>query len=208
MKLIIFGASGTIGKQLVLQALSLGHSVTAFGRDKTKLQEFTHPHLHFFEGDVLNSADVERAISGQDAVFCALGNGRKGIVRSQGTHNIIRAMEKKGIKRLICQTTLGAGDSRSNLTFFWKHLMFGWLLKQAYLDHELQEKYITRSSLDWTIVRPAAFTDGKATGHYRHGFSATDKTLQLKISRADVALFMLTQLSTDEYLKKTSGLSY
>jgi putative NADH-flavin reductase len=208
MKLIIFGATGTIGKQLVLQALSLGHSVTAFVRDKSKLQEFAHPHLHVYEGDVLNSAHVEQAMTGQDAVFCALGNGRKGIVRSQGTSNIIRAMEKKGIKRLICQTTLGTGESKGNLTFFWKHIMFGWFLKQAFLDHQLQEKYIIASSLDWTIVRPAAFTNSKATGHYRHGFSAADKTLQLKISRADVALFMLTQLSTDEYLRKTPGLSY
>ena len=86
--------------------------------------------------------------------------------------------------------------------------MFGLLLRKAYRDHELQEQYIQQSRLDWTIVRPAAFTDGMATGNYRHGFPATDKTLKLKISRADVALFMLMQLTTDMYLHETPGLSY
>lgn len=208
MKLIIYGATGSIGKQLVLQALSLGHSVTAFVRNKANLKEITHANLHVFEGDVLNSDAVEKAMVGHDAVLCALGAGRKGKVRAEGTRNITKAMETLGIKRFICQTTLGVGDSRANLNFFWKYIMFGWFLKEAYKDHQLQEKYIKDSTLDWTIVRPAAFTDGKATGNYRHGFSASDTTLKLKISRADVAMFMLTQLSTNEYVRKTPGLSY
>ena len=208
MKLIIFGSTGSIGKQLVLQALSLGHTVTAFARSKSKLQDIEHNHLTLYEGDVLDPASVEKAVKGHEAVLCALGAGRKGRVRSEGTRNIIRAMEKAGIKRFICESTLGAGDSKDNLNFFWKHIMFGWFLKEAYADHELQEKYIKASDLDWTIVRPAAFTDGKATGNYQHGFSSKDKSLKLKISRADVAMFMLMQLTTDEYLKKTPGLSY
>ena len=86
--------------------------------------------------------------------------------------------------------------------------MFGMLLRPAYNDHELQESYVRESSLEWTIVRPAAFTDGERTGQYRHGFPGTDKTTTLKISRADVADFMLKQLSDNEYLHKTPGLSY
>jgi putative NADH-flavin reductase len=81
-------------------------------------------------------------------------------------------------------------------------------IKGAYLDHELQEKYIMQSKLDWTIVRPAVLTDGKATGNYKHGFSSNDNKLQLKISRTDVALFMLMQLTASEYLRKSPGLSY
>lgn len=208
MRLIIFGSSGSIGKQIVLQALSLGHHVTAFARSKSKLQDIEHNYLTIYEGDVLNITSVESAVKGHDAVFCALGAGRKGIIRSEGTRNIISAMEKAGIKRFICQTTLGAGDSQGNLNFFWKYIMFGWLLKEAFKDHELQEQYIRESKLDWIIVRPGAFTDGVATGNYRHGFSSNDKSIQLKISRADVAMFMLMQLNSDEYLKKTPGLSY
>lgn len=208
MKLIIFGATGTIGRQLLLQGLELGHEVTAFVRDKEKLNDIRHINLRFYQGDVFSYDDVLSAIAHQDAVLCALGNGKKGRVRSEGTRNIVKAMEAAGVKRLICNSTLGAGDSRGNLNFIWKHVMFGWLLKDAYEDHQLQEKYVRESMLDWTIVRPAAFTDGKATGQYRHGFAANDRNITLKISRADVALFMLMQLSSRTYWRKTPGLSY
>ena len=208
MKLIIFGATGTIGKPLILQALTLEHAVTAFVREKNKLQDIAHPLLTVYEGDVLNSSSVEKAVQGHDAVICVLGAGRKGVVRAEGTRNIIRAMEKAGIKRFICQSTLGAGDSQANLNFFWKRIMFGWLLKEAFKDHELQEQYIRQSKLDWIIVRPGAFTDGKATGNFRHGFAPHDRSIKLKISRADVAMFLLMQLDSDDYLRKTPGLSY
>jgi putative NADH-flavin reductase len=71
-----------------------------------------------------------------------------------------------------------------------------------------QERYIKESDLDWVIVRPAAYTDGPATGEYKHGFAATEKGLKLKISRADVAGFVLEQLEDDTYLRQTPGLSY
>jgi putative NADH-flavin reductase len=150
----------------------------------------------------------KKAVQGHDAVFCCLGAGRKGTIRSEGTRNIIQAMKKQHIKRLVCQSTLGAGDSKGNLDFFWKYIMFGWFLKEAFLDHEQQEVFVQGSDLDWTIVRPGALTDGKATGIYRHGFTGDAKALKLKISKADVALFMLRQLSTSQYLRKTPGISY
>jgi putative NADH-flavin reductase len=208
MKLIVFGSTGTIGRQLIFHALELGHEVTAFARNKEKLSDIIHTNLRIVEGDVFNFPSVKEAVKGQDVVLIALGAGRKGKVRSEGTLNIIKAMEQIRIKRLICQTTLGAGESRGNLNFFWKRIMFGWFLKDAYEDHELQEKYIMDSPLDWTIVRPAAFTDGKLTGQYKHGFGADDHSIKLKISRPDVALFMLMQLSSNMYLHKTPALSY
>ena len=192
----------------MLQALQSGHQVTAFARNAGNLNEITHQNLQVYRGDVLNISQVTDAIGGHDAVLCSLGAGRKGIVRSAGTRSIIQGMEQKGVKRLICQTTLGCGDSRGNLNFFWKHIMFGWFLKQAFIDHELQETHVINSKLDWTIVRPAAFTDGKVTGDYKHGFSSNEKSITLKISRADVALFMLQQLTSTMYLHKTPALSY
>ena len=208
MRIIIFGATGSMGKQLVLQALMQGHQVTAFVRDRRKLSDIDHAKLRFAEGDVLNSASVVSHMKTHDAVFCALGAGRKGIVRSIGTKNIIEAMQVNGIERFICQTTLGCGESWKNLNFFWKRIMFGWFLKVAFQDHELQEQYIFKSDLRWTIVRPAAFVNGGVTGNFKHGFSPDDKSLKLKVSRPDVALFMLDQLNTDRYVKKTPGLSY
>ena len=207
MKLLIFGSTGSIGRELVKQALEQGHTVTAFTRDATKV-DVKHNNLQVTRGDVMDPASVERTIQGHEVVLCSLGAGRKGTVRSEGTRNIISAMEKVGVRRLICQSTLGVGDSWGNLNFLWKYIMFGLLLRSVYADHVSQEDYVRQSSLDWTIVRPAAFTDGELTGKYQHGFTSTDKTTKLKISRADVADFMLKQLIDDTYLHKTPGLSY
>lgn len=209
MKIVIFGATGSIGRELVPRALDRGYQVSAFVRDAgNSFTETDHENLRLFEGDVLDPEAVSEAIEGQDAVICVLGAGRKGGVRAPGTKNMIDAMKQHGVRRLICQSTLGAGESRKNLNFFWKYIMFGWLLKEAYKDHQLQEEYVKNSGLHWTIVRPAAFTDGPATGTFRHGFGPEEKNLTFKISRADVALFLLQQLESGQYIRKTPGLSY
>lgn len=207
MRLIVFGATGTIGRHLVDQALSQGHLVTAFSRQPSALR-VDHQNLTRQAGDVLDASAVADAVQGHDAVLIALGAGRKGTVRSVGTRHVVEAMERHGVRRLVCQTTLGAGDSRALLNFFWKRIMFGLLLREAYADHEAQEAIIKQSDLDWVIVRPAAFTDGPATGACKHGFPPTEKNLKLKISRADVADFMLRQLTDDTYLRQSPGLSY
>jgi putative NADH-flavin reductase len=207
MKLIIFGATGTVGRHLVEQALSQGHGVTAFARRPLALK-LDHQDLSRQAGDVLDPRAVADAVRGHDAVLIALGAGRKGTVRSVGTKHVIDAMERRGIRRLVCQTTLGAGDSRPLLNFFWKHIMFGLLLREVYADHQTQEAFIKKSALDWIIVRPGAFTDGPATGAYQHGFPPAAKKLKSRISRADVADFMLQQLNDDTYLRESPGLSY
>jgi len=207
MKIIIFGATGSVGRHLVDQALAQGEDVTAFLRDVSALDRH-HQNLRLIEGDVLDPAAVDAAVKGHDAALIALGAGRKGGVRAHGTKHIIDAMERHNVRRLVCQTTLGAGDSHMHLNFFWKHIMFGWLLKQAMADHEEQEAFIRQSNLDWITVRPAAFTDGPVTGDYKLGFPQSENNLALKISRADVASVMLQQMATDTYLHKSPGLSY
>ncbi|MGI9535434.1 MAG: NAD(P)-dependent oxidoreductase, partial [Desulfocapsaceae bacterium] len=167
-----------------------------------------HTNLKVIQGDVMDVASVEKAVTEQDAVLCSLGAGSKGAVRSEGARNIVRAMEKANVRRFICLSTLGVGDSWDNLSFFWKYIMFSGLLRQAYADHVLQEDYVKQSDLDWTIVRSGAFTNGQRTGLYRHGFPGTDKTSKLEISRADVADFMLKQLTDDTYRHMTPGLAY
>ena len=207
MKVIIFGASGSIGRNLVGQALDQGHAVTAFVRDPARL-EMQHDNLSIAVGDVLEAASVQKAVAGHDAVMCTIGAGRKGGVRAEGTRNIIAAMKVAGVRRLVCQSTLGIGESWNNLNAFWKYLMFGLFIRPAFLDHVEQEKLVRMSDLDWSIVRPAAFTDGELTGQYRHGFPATANDTKLEISRADVADFMLKNLVDNSYLGKTPGLSY
>ncbi|MGI9279320.1 MAG: NAD(P)-dependent oxidoreductase [Endozoicomonas sp.] len=209
MKLVIFGASGRTGVQLVKQALDQGHEVTAFVRKTTSLQ-ITHARLAKVAGDVLNINDVESAIQGQDAILSALGAPPKdqSMLRKKGTECIINAMNNTGVKRLISLSTLGFGETRDILPFFLKYFIFPVILRHATQDHAEQEALIKDSSLDWTIVRPGNLIEGNKTGVYKHGFSNHEKPIQLKISRADVADFMLKQLSDLNYLHKAPGISY
>ena len=207
MRLIIFGATGTIGRHLVDQALSQGHDVTAFARNPGALTT-THPNLTQCAGDVLDPEAVADAIYGHDAVLIALGAGRKGTVRAAGTKHVIDAMNRHGVRRLICQSTLGAGDSRAVLNFFWKRIMFGLLLKDAYADHEAQEALVRQSNLDWTIVRPSAFTDKPASGPVKHGFPPSVKGLKLKIPRPTLRPSCCANSPTPPTCAQAPGLSY
>lgn len=206
MKITVFGATGTVGRRIVDRALLQGHEVTAFTRNAASVA-ISHPRLSVIEGDVMLAGDVLCAVEGQDAVIVALGAGRNGTVRSVGTQHVVDAMKRQGVSRLIVQSTLGAGDSRPALNFFWKRIMFGLLLRPAYADHQRQEEIVKASGLDWTLVRPSSFTDGPATNRYQHGFAPTIKGLALKISRADVAGFMLRQLTDQTYLGRAANLS-
>ena len=209
MKLLIFGATGGVGRQLVEQALAQGHVVTAFARDPAKL-DLKHENLHVAQGDVMEAASVERATRGQDAVLLALGTPAltKNTVRSAGTRNVIRAMEKAGVRRLVCLSSIGIGDSRAMLPFHYKYILVPLLLRQGFAEHELQENCVKQSHIQWTIVRPGSFTNGARTGTYRHGLPGSAMAIKAKISRADVADFMLKQLGENTYLHKTPWLSY
>ncbi|MGB7416854.1 MAG: NAD(P)H-binding protein, partial [Thermosynechococcaceae cyanobacterium] len=110
MKLLIFGATGSIGQQLVDHALAQGHIVTAFTRNREKVEQ-KHENLKVIQGDIMNVLSVAPAVQGQDAVLCSVGAGRKGMIRSEGTRHIIQAMEKASVRRLICQSTLGVDES-------------------------------------------------------------------------------------------------
>ena len=209
MKLIIFGSTGGTGRQVVTQALEQGHDVTAFARSPERLDQ-KHEKLQVIKGNVLDFASLERAIQGQDVVLCTLGLPPmdKSNLRANGTKNIIRAMEKTGVKRFICQSSAGVGDSSDTLPFLMKYLIVPFILRRVWADHEIQENYIKESQLDWIIARPAALTDGEHTGSYQHGFTADNKTVTNKVSRADTADFMLKQLVDNNYLHKTPCISY
>lgn len=212
MKIIIFGATGGTGRLLIEQAIAKGHQVTAFVRNPSKLT-FKHPALKVLPGDVMDVHSVELAVAGHDAVLSAIGSpaNKIGTVRSQGTLNIINAMQRSGVKRLICQTSLGYGDSVKTLDrtpFYFKYLVVPYILRKGFADHALQEQYIKESKLDWIIVRPGNLTNGPCTGKYKHGFAPTDLTIQVKVARADVAHFMLDQLNNNAYLHHTPGISY
>ena len=210
MKLLIIGATGGTGRALVEQALAQGHSVTAFVRNSRKVRT-THEHLTIAEGNVLDYDSVERAVIGKDAVLSALGHKRWIIpttILSEGTSNIIRAMEKHGVKRFYCETSLGVGNSRCRLGLYHTLFVIPFIIYFYFRDKERQERLIKESSLDWVIVRPAQLTNGKKRGVYRHGKDIGSYIFTARISRADVADFMLRQLTDDSYLRQTPGVSY
>ncbi len=209
MKLTVFGSTGSVVKQVVKQALLLGHEVTAHTRHPEKLIS-SHKNLKVIRGDVLDPVSVEEATQGQDVVLCTLGMPirNKDGLRSRGTANIIQAMEKTGVKRFVCLSGLGAGDSFDILPFHYRYLIFPFLLRRVFADHENQERHVRKSMLDWILVRPGNFVEGGPTGEYRHGFKAIDKSFKIKISHGDVADFMLKQLQNNNYLRQSPGLSY
>jgi uncharacterized protein YbjT (DUF2867 family) len=207
MKIIVFGATGSIGRKIVELALKEGHLVTAFSRQPEKHWPSVEKGPSLIQADVLDAKSVLNAIAGHEAVLCTLGAGAGGMVRAAGTKNIVDAMQQTGVRRLICQTTLGVGDSITNLNFFWKYLMFGLLLRRAFADHVEQEAIVAASALDWTIVRPSAFTNDPSAPDIKYGFGPDEPDLKLKVARIDVAAFMLKQLTMNDFLRKAVGLS-
>jgi putative NADH-flavin reductase len=206
MRLLIFGPTGGTGRELVRQALDGGHSVTAFTRHSASLDE--RDNLQVVAGDVLDTAAVERAVPGHDAVLCAIGKPATspGTVRSEGTRNIVRAMESAGPARLIVQSTIGIGDTHALLPPLYRYVLVPTLLRRTFAEHTRQEAVVRGSKLDWTIVRAAALTDGERTGRYHHGTNG--RQIEFEISRADVAEFTLALLTGDDHLRQTPMISY
>jgi putative NADH-flavin reductase len=203
MHLALFGATGGTGLQVLDQALAVNHSVTALVRDATKLPE--RPGLTLVVGDVRDQEAARRAIKGVEAVICILGShGSRTPVEATGTQAILTAMSANGVRRLIAVTSLGVGNSRSQLNPLFRFIM-DLTLKSIMAAKEEQERLIQASGLDWTIVRPGGLTDGPRTGTYRFG---TDPALRGgRVSRADVADFLLRQLTDSTYLHQTPAVT-
>jgi putative NADH-flavin reductase len=209
VKLLIIGGTGGTGRELIKQALEQGHDVTALVRDPAKVKT-VHENLQIIKGNVLVYEDVDKAVRGQDAVLSTLGHKRFFIytnILSEGTKNIIAAMEKHGVKRLICVTSLGINDSRFKLGLYYTLFVIPVILFFYFRDKAKQERLITASRLDWTIVRPGQLTNGKKRGTYKHGADAGNYILTKMISRASVADFILSQLNDKTYLYKTPGVT-
>ncbi|WP_445383004.1 NAD(P)-dependent oxidoreductase [Robiginitalea sp. IMCC43444] len=209
MKLLIFGGTGKTGRELIKQGLAQGHQITAVVRNPKKLK-INNPNLRIVKGDVLLPESIESSFQGQDAALSALGHKRffiKTTILSRGTKNIISAMNKNGVKRFICITSLGINDSRFKLGLYYTLFTIPIILFFYFLDKSKQEKRIMESDLDWTIVRPAQLTNGKLRTSYRHGIKVGHYVLTKMISRASVAHFMLENLESDRYLHKAVGIT-
>lgn len=209
-KVLIVGASGATGGQLVTRALERGYEVTAFVRNPAGLPS-QDQRLRILQGDVLDYRTVEAAVQDQDAVLCALGHRRYfGPTRilSEGTRNILTAMETHGVRRFVCVTSLGLGDSAGRLGIYYTFLITPLVLPFYFWDKARQEQLIAGSSLDWTIVRPGMLNNRPARRQYRHGPRVGNYILSVRISRADVADFILSQLADNTYLRSATGVCW
>ena len=210
MKILVIGSTGGTGRALVEQALAQGHHVTAFVRRPEKVT-LRHERLEIVQGNVLDEKSVSAAVQGKDAVLSALGHKQwfiKTSILSEGTRNIIAAMQKHGVKRFVCETALGVGDTRGKLGLYYTLFVIPVIVFFYFKDKERQERYIQESGLDWVIVRPGQLTNGRKRGACRHGAQVGSWWCTVTISRADVADFMLKQLTEDTYLRKTPGIAY
>ena len=209
MRVAVFGASGRTGRPLVEQALAAGHEVTAFVRDAAKLGT-SHEKLTVVEGDVKDPAKVHEAVAGADAVLSALGHTKSSTkdVQTVGTANIVAGMQEAGVRRLVSLTGAGVSDPKDEPKFFDKAIttLLKLLQKDVLEDGEKHARVIEKSGLDWVIVRGPMLTEGEKKGEYRVGY--VGKNSGTKISRADVADFMLRQTEDDTYLGQKPMVSY
>jgi putative NADH-flavin reductase len=204
MKLLILGATGRTGRELLAGALSQGHEVTALARDPGRLTA-QDERLHVLAGSATDPAMVEEAVAGHDAVLCALGPSsarellRSGLMRAS-LPALVSAMERHRVHRLILLSALGVGESAGHAPRV-PRLAFGTIFRQVGKDKERAEDAVRASQLEWTILYPPSLTNGRVTGSYRHGESL-ELSGSPRISRADVAQFMLAQLTDDRYVRK------
>jgi len=205
MRVLIVGASNGIGLETTRQAVDVGHDVRALARSATAIA-ISNPSLEKMRGNALKTEDVEAALVGMDVVIQTLGVGLGELFRpvhlfSDATRVLIAAMKRQDIKRLICVTGFGAGDSRASISCL-QRLPFQIVFGRAYDDKSLQEQLIKESELDWTIARPGVLTSGPRTGHYQILSEACQWRNGI-ISRADVADFLVRQIGDQTYIRKT-----
>ena len=206
-RLLILGATGGTGRQLIAQALERGYTVTAFVRDSSKMKA-EHPQLKVLQGNVLDYSSVEAAVRDQEVVISALGHKRffyPTRILSEGTRNLLRAMETHGVPRLVCETSLGIGNSVGRMGLYYTLFVAPVILPFYFWDKTRQEKLIAVSKLEWVIVRPGVLTNRKKRSAYRHGFDVGNFLWTVNISRTDVADFMLNQITDDTYLRTAVG---
>lgn len=212
MKVVVFGATGIVGKAVVNEALKKGHEVTVLTRDARKVT-VRHGHLHVVVGNVMDSNIVRNVLEGQEAVIQTLGIGGKGNGKlttfvSEANKIIMEEMERANIGRLVAISVIGAGDSLSFLPCIYRKLVLPLFMKwfQAIIDDKNRmEPMIKKSGLDWTIVRCTTVKECPATG--KVNATLNGKGLKFSISVADMAAFIVNQLTDSSFLKQTPTIS-
>jgi len=207
MRLLLFGASGRTGQEVVRQAAARGFHVTAFVRQPAKLQN-APASVSMVSGNVADADADSAAVRGHDAVVSALGVGtplEHDADVIAGIHNIVGAMEAHGVRRLIYVSFIGVRESRHAVGFILRYVA-PIPLRHEIGDHEVKESVVKASQLDWTIVRPPKLTTGPRTGRYRSGESISTIAPVPLLSRADLADFILCELEQPRFIRRAPRL--
>lgn len=207
MRLLILGSTGPTGRNLVDQGLAAGHDVTAFARNPA-LPALTAPRLAVVVGDAIDSRALELAMTGHDAILSALGAGNslRSDIASRAVAALIPAMRASNLKRIVFLSAFGVGATMEQANLL-QRFAYRTMLRRIFADKAKADAMLRESALDWTLVYPTLLTNGARTGNYRVGERLTMKGMA-RISRADVAAFMLAQLSSSEWLRRTAVVSY
>ncbi len=209
MKILVLGATGATGRLIVAKAIAEGHDVVALVRSKATAGDLAGAEL--VEGDARDAATLTSAIAGCDAVVSSLGTAmspfREVTLLSTATRALVGVMERQNIRRLVCITGLGAGDSRGHGGLFFDRLLLPLMLRKVYEDKDRQEDAIRSSTLDWTIVRPTVLNDKPARGRIK-ALTDLSGVHGGTIARADVADFVVQQLTADTWLRKSPLISW
>ena len=197
MKLLILGATGAQGRELVKQSLEAGHFVAALVRDPRKVTE----PIEVIEGDATDSSAIADAVRGRDAIVSALGtsNSLKGGIMTRAVAVLLPAMQQANVKRLILESAFGVGETFNDATAIQK-FFFRTFLRSIYPDKATADAMIEASPLEWTIVRPVRLTKGPRTGKYR--VSERYDRGSASVSRADVADFMIRELTERAWIRR------
>ena len=209
MRITVFGATGGTGRRLVEQAIAEGNEVVAYVRNPSKL-DMENEHLTVVQGELTDEELIEKAVKGVDAVISLLGprGGSKSKPLTHGMQNIIAAMKKQCVRRLVITSTLSAKDPNDLPDFKTKSLvnLVKVTMHDAYEDIVSTAETVRNSDLDWTIVRLTMLNNKPKSGKVRAGYVGRGD-VGTWISRADVADFMLKQVQDTKYLRQAPAIT-
>lgn len=208
MKVLSIGASGLTGQHVLKHLGDTPHEVTAFVRNPAKLAN-KNARLKVIQGDARDAVAIENAVLGQDAVIATTGQNtlRKDDVQEVIMRNLVAAMSKAGVKKLVNLSAMAAGDSLEGTEFFMRWIMLPLLLQNAYDDKNKGEVYLFKSDLDYVNVRPGRLNNGPAVGGVKASLTY-DGVKVRKMSREDLAIFMIAQLERQEWDRKSVLIGY
>ena len=208
MKLIIFGATGMVGKQLVQQALFKNHHVKAFGRNVYTTDYLQTENLELVQGALFDEGEVYNAINGCDAIVSAIGSASDGTdkARTLGIKNIIKQMQKAGVKRIVALGGLGVLNAADTGLLIDKD-DYPAKYKAVGLEHKKVFEMLNESGLDWTFVGSPDIINEGPTGSYITKADYPPEQNNYKINAGDLAMFMLNELEKNEYAQHRVGIS-